>query len=46
MLLQSVCKLRNQDGDKHYPQTYLEGCKCTEKKPEKSKIRRKLLVPE
>ena len=31
-ILQSVCKIKKEDGNKHYPQIYLKECVCTEKK--------------
>ena len=43
---QSVCKMKKQQCDKYHPQINLEECNYTEKKPGKSNIKRKLIVPE
>ena len=46
IVLQSVYKLRKEDGDKYYPQIYLELCVYREKKTEKYSIKRTLVIPD
>ena len=46
IVIQSVFQIRKQNGDRHYPQINLVECIYAKRKTEKSKIRKKLVVPD